>query len=389
MTPIGLYIHVPFCVSKCGYCDFYSLAAQNELMDAYTAAVCHSLHDWAVRLGGRPADTLYFGGGTPSLLGAERLCEILRCAKERFSLPPSAEVTLEANPADIESSDDKENLADTLIESARCGVNRLSLGVQSGVADELAALTRRHTLSDVINTVGCARQAGINNLSLDLMMGTPLQTEKSLSVSINFLSRLAPDHISAYLLKIEEGTPFFKNSVALSLPDGDTSADLYLYAVQALLKRGYRQYEISNFSRPGRESRHNLKYWNGEEYLGIGPSAHSFLGGVRFFYPANLSSFIKGAQSSAGSIMDTALPDNIEISGSGGDEAEYCMLRLRLSDGIRFSLYEAKFGKKPDPEIMRKSEKYIRAGLMVLEEDRLRLTPEGFLLSNSILADIL
>lgn len=386
MSNLGLYLHIPFCASKCAYCDFYSFPAPAELLDAYTDALCRELAAWAPVCRSFQVDTVYLGGGTPSLLGGRRLARILERAAAGFSIAPGAEITLEANPAD--------DLRPTLQAAAAAGVNRLSLGVQSGRQKELDFLGRRHTPADVRRTVADAAAVGISNLSLDLMLAIPGQTIESLESSIEFLTGLSPAHISAYLLKIEEGTPFYRRRDALPLPDEDTAADMYLLAVRELARRGYRQYEISNFARPGRESRHNLKYWKGEPYLGLGPAAHSYLSGRRFFYPRDVEGYIEGRGGSLDiweklglDAPPAALPPLDE--GPGGEPAEYAMLRLRLAEGLDFSLFAARFGRPPAAGLTERAARYVRAGYMRRENGRLCFTPEGFLLSNPILADLL
>ena len=387
MAPIGLYLHIPFCASKCAYCDFYSFAASEETMDAYASALCRELAAWG-RLAGGPVDTVYFGGGTPSLLGGGRLARILETADRCFPFVAGAEVTLEANPASAPA----DGLAQTLRAARAAGVNRLSLGVQSGNPDELAVLGRRHSLSDVRRTVADARAAGIENISLDLMLAVPGQTPESLSASVDFLTGLSPAHISAYLLKIEEGTPFAARRKTFTFPDDDAAADLYLQAVKELGRRGYGQYEISNFARPGFESRHNLKYWNGEPYLGLGPAAHSFFNGCRFYYPRNVKNYISaagdpGVWKKLGLAPGGPCPPLWE--GPGGDPSEYAMLRLRLTAGLDFAAFREKYGRPPHASLFARAEKFLRAGYLTLDDARLAFTPAGFLLSNPILADLL
>lgn len=363
MTPTGLYLHVPFCVCKCAYCDFYSFSASQEMMDAYTDRLCADIAAAAERLG-RSADTLYLGGGTPSLLGGERIARIVETARAHFGLA-GAEITLEANPAD--------DLAQTLTLAARAGVNRLSLGVQSGVEKELRALGRRHTCDDVRRTVADARAAGIENISLDLMLGIPNQTAESLTRSIEFLTDLSPTHISAYLLKIEPNTPFGRKTPE-DLPDEDAATDLYLQAVGALTAKGYAQYEISNFARDGKVSRHNTKYWIGAPYLGLGPAAHSMLNGRRFYFPADLARYLGG---------EAPIPD-----GDGGGKEEYVLLRLRLCAGVEFAEYRKLYGEIP-AQAAKRMRLYADAGYAVLNDTHFALTPRGFLLSNTIIADLL
>ena len=385
MQDIGLYIHVPFCASKCAYCDFYSFAGSPALMDAYTDALLRELDVWGAG-GNLRADTVYFGGGTPSLLGGERLARILERAAACFSLSANAEVTLEANPAD--------HLGPTLEAAGRAGVNRLSLGVQSGEPAELAVLGRRHSLDDVARTAEDAARAGIRNLSMDLMLALPGQTLEGLDRSIEFLAGFEPQHVSAYLLKIEEGTPFFDRREDLCLPGEDQAADMYLAAVEGLEKGGWRQYEISNFARPGRESRHNLKYWNAEPYLGLGPSAHSFLQGMRFYYSRDVKAYLDGGPDRDRVLERLGMkgegrPSPPLLEGEGGGPAEYAMLRFRLAAGLDFAAFAARYGRPPHPGLARRAERYLGAGFMRRTPNGLALTPTGFLLSNPILADVL
>lgn len=370
VEPIGLYIHVPFCLSKCPYCDFYSYAASNEAMDAYTAAVERALADWAARIG-VPADTLYIGGGTPSLLGGARLARLVEAARRGFGLR-DAEITLEANPAD--------DLDETLRAFAAAGGSRLSLGMQSADPDELRLLGRRHTTADVERAVRDAVRAGLDNLSLDMMLGLPGQRPETVERSVAVCRELGASHVSAYLLKIEPGTPFAARE--LCLPDEDGAADLYLAAAGALEARGYAQYEISNFSRPGRESRHNLKYWDLQPYLGIGPAAHSLLSGRRFAYPRDTAAFLRGeppvSEQPAG--REAAIREN--------SPEEYLMLRLRLTAGLRADGFAARFGF-PLPARWRQRAARLPAALVTADAEGIRLTREGFLVSNAVIARLL
>lgn len=382
---LGLYIHVPFCVSKCPYCDFYSLPRSpcpgsqaasvsgwdEETLDAYTGAVERALDQWADRLPGERADTLYFGGGTPSLLGGKRLALLIRRAEDRFGLR-GAEITLEANPAD--------NLAETLRAFAAAGGNRLSLGMQSANGEELRRLSRRHSPADVERTMEDARRAGIRNRSLDMMLGLEGQTAALVERSAAVCRELGADHVSAYLLKIEEGTPFAARRAAMDLPDEDQSAALYLAACEALDRLGYHQYEISNFAVPGRESRHNLKYWTGQAYLGLGPAAHSFVGGRRFYYPRDLAGFLEGnlpAEENPG-------PDAV---GEGTPE-EFLLLRLRLTEGATEAAFREAF-HGPLPALWRQRADTLPGHLVISDDAGIRLTREGFLLSNAIIARLL
>lgn len=362
-TPVGLYVHIPFCDGKCPYCDFYSVAPDDEVRRRYTDALCREIE----RYPSLAADTVYFGGGTPTLFGDEHLSRILSHLSEHYHLSPDAETTLEMNPrtADLPM----------LSRLRRSGFNRISIGVQSCIDPELRALGRRHTFADARQAVAYARQAGFENTSLDLMLGIPGQTADSLRRSIDLLCSLEPEHISAYILKIEPNTPFARMDLRSCLPDDDTQAELYELASALLRERGYRQYEISNFARPGFESRHNLKYWSCEEYLGFGPSAHSFYKDRRFFYPRDLEGFIASPHT--------------EEDGEGGGGEEYAMLRLRLADGLTYSGWQTRFGSELPQDYITRALPLAQAGLLVVDQTGIRLTPKGFLVSNEIIGRLL
>jgi oxygen-independent coproporphyrinogen-3 oxidase len=364
-NPIGLYIHVPFCDGKCPYCDFFSLRGSEAAMDEYTDCIIDRIKSDSARVG-RTADTLYFGGGTPSLLGGKRITRIVEAARSAFVLE-NAEITVEANPGG--------DLLDFFREVAAAGVNRISLGLQSANENELRLLGRRHTAKDAAKAVEAARSAGIANISLDLMLAVQEQTEESLAHSIRFCSNLGAEHVSAYLLQLEPHTLYWKEKEALRLPDEEETAERYLFACRELERLGYRQYEISNFARPGRESRHNLKYWRCEEYLGLGPSAHSFLDGKRFHFERSLRGFLNGGEP----VQD----------GPGGDFEEFAMLRLRLAEGLTDEACRAWFGKRIPERVKKAALLYESGGLTACGESGFRLTPRGFLLSNLLTAELL
>ncbi len=360
----GLYLHIPFCKSKCPYCDFFSGKGCETDFDNYCAILKNKLKFWSEQTK-RPVATVYFGGGTPSVLGTERLCDLLNHVKECFAIAQNAEITLEVNP------DSGKNLDFLKLKTA--DFNRVSIGLQTAVELELKALGRIHSTDDARQTVRKAHAAGIDNLSLDLMMGIPLQTIYSLKESIDFCASLGVKHISSYLLKIEESTRFFTQRDSLRVANEDEQADLYLFAVDYLGSLGFRQYEISNFAVDGFESRHNRGYWECREYIGIGPSAHSFFEGERFFYGKSMEEFAAG------------IPRK---DGKGGNEEEYIMLALRLKSGLRFQNYRTRFQKEVSPTLITKTEKYVKMGLMERDSERVCFTPQGFLLSNSILCDL-
>ena len=364
MKNIGLYLHIPFCRSKCPYCDFYSMRADESTKKRYVTVLKNRISAEMTECG-RKADTLYIGGGTPSVLGADALSEIVNFAKP--FLTNNAEITVECNPFGLDG--------DFFRVLNSSGVNRISMGLQSANDEERRILGRLSNRETVQNAVLSAQKSGIENISLDVMLGIPNQTEKSLRETLDFCLSLCVPHISSYILKLEENTLFFKKQKELNLPDDDLVADMYLQVGEALKNNGIFQYEISNYSKKGFESRHNLKYWHCEEYLGLGPSAHSFIGGKRFYFDRDLSAFLDSAP---------PIPD-----GSGGDFTEYAMLSLRLCEGLQNEKTLKRFGHQIPNEIIKKSHKFIENGYMNFDGNTLSLTQKGFLISNTILSTIL
>ena len=364
---LGLYIHIPFCKAKCAYCDFYSLAHSEEKMDAYTAALLRHLEEVAPRAAGMQVDTVYFGGGTPSYLGTARLIRILQTVQRRYDVSRDAEITLEANP---DSAGDWRALR----KLRRAGFNRLSLGVQSTDDELLRRIGRVHTYEQVQQAVTAARKAKLTNLSLDLIYGLPGQTMEDWQRTLADAVALGPEHLSCYGLKLEEGTPLWQQRQALTLPDDYAQAEMYLYTVAALSEAGYGQYEISNFARAGRESRHNLKYWRMQEYAGFGPGAHSDFGGVRYGYVRDLDAYIAGRLVLA----------EAETDGTLARDFEYVMLSLRTAEGIDRRTFENRYRQRFEA-MERLFVQYEQAGLAQRTEGGWRLTPRGFLVSNSII----
>lgn len=362
----GLYIHVPFCASKCDYCDFYSFVPEEKETDSYLSAVLSSVEKWGARVDGS-FDSIYFGGGTPSFFGGEKISAIIKKIYECFEIDNDCEITVECNPSSV-----TENL---MLNLSEAGVNRISMGVQSAVSSERKQLGRKSNCAQVETAIELAKKYGITNISLDLMLGIPLQTMQSLDESLDFIIKSEVKHVSAYMMKIEEGTPLHRNRDKLSFPDEDMVCDMYLHAIERLKNAGLMQYEISNFAVPGFESRHNLKYWNCEEYLGIGPAAHSFIGGKRFCYKRDISSFLGGGEP--------------EADGTGGDEEEYIMLKLRLKKGLVNSEYAARFGKGIPDECWARAKKLEKLGLVQVTDDSISLTEKGFLLSNSVICEMI
>ena len=365
MKNIGLYLHIPFCKSKCPYCDFYSFSGKDSQKDEYTKVLNERILSSISTLQSK-GDTLYIGGGTPSFLGSKNLKTLVKTCKTDF-LTDDAEITVECNPYGLD-----EDFFKTLY---NCGVNRISMGLQSAIDSERRILGRLSDRKQVENAVKTAQNVGFNNITLDVMLGIPNQTEKSLNETLDFCISLGVPHISAYMLKLEENTHFYKNQHKYNFPDDDLTADLYLQMCETLENQGIMQYEISNFAKKGFESRHNLKYWHCEEYLGLGPSAHSFMDGKRFYFDRAFNEFMN---------------DNSPVQdGVGGDFTEYAMLVLRLVEGLSETKVFERFGHKIPKEIYDNSKIFIDNGYMTTDENGLRFTRKGFLMSNTILAEIL
>ncbi|MBR3640398.1 MAG: radical SAM family heme chaperone HemW [Oscillibacter sp.] len=374
--PLGLYVHVPFCKSKCAYCDFYSLAAAEDRMDDYADALCAHLAEVSAFAAAHLVDTVYFGGGTPSYFGEKRLTHVLKTIRRRFSVSRDAEITLEANPDSARDVRELQKLR-------RAGFNRLSLGMQSASDEELRAVGRVHTAEQTAQAVAAARKAGFQNLSLDLIYGLPRQTLGRWKENLAAAVALSPEHLSCYGLKVEEGTPLFAVRERADLPNDDAQAEMYLFAVDFLRANGYEQYEISNFARPGFASRHNLKYWRLEEYVGFGPAAHSDFGGVRYAYEKDLDAYVAGARGGA-----FRFSESTEIPPRERD-TEWIMLGLRTTFGLDPKDYEARFRRRFDPCFLPFLRRCEEAGYAENADGRWRLTPRGFLVSNRIIRAML
>ncbi|HWP51427.1 MAG TPA: radical SAM family heme chaperone HemW [Clostridia bacterium] len=357
----GVYLHVPFCIAKCPYCDFYSQHGNDVNYDHYLATMLRAIDAFK---GEFDADTIYFGGGTPVLLGADRLIVLLDAVRHRFGYNQT-EVTLEANPCSVDEL--------MLCRLAKGGFNRISFGVQSMNDATLRILGRRHSANRAAEMIWAASRAGFKHISADLMVAVPGQRIEEIDASVSALAALPIDHLSAYLLKIEPGTFFAKRYAD---PDEDFAADCYLELVRSCARHGFDQYEISNFSKDkNAQSQHNLKYWRCQPYLGIGPAAHSFYNGRRFYFPRNLATFL-----SARNPWDTTVDD-----GPGEDEDERLMLGLRLSEGICYN----NLSDSSVDRIKEKAPPLSHAGLVTFNDTGIALTTQGFLLSNMVIAALL
>ncbi len=367
---LGLYLHIPFCKSKCRYCDFCSFPHRDaETVEAYCRALESEIVEYGERFGAYTVNTVYFGGGTPTFLPAERLAALFETVTRHFSLSEDAEITTECNPATA----DEEGL--TILRST--GFNRLSIGAQSLDDRELRFLGRIHSAEDFRTTFAAARRAGFDNISADLMFGIPAQTRGTFARTLADMCALAPEHLSVYGLQIEEGTPFAAVRGELPLPDEDTEREMYTDAVAFLAAHGYGRYEISNFSRPGRESRHNLRYWKRLDYLGMGLSACSCLGEERFSDTDDMARYLAGNRS--GTREKVSRHDCL---------CEAVMLEMRLECGCDFDALAERFGM--DANRYRDAlAVYEKNGFVRKTASGYAFTDRGISVSNTILADIL
>lgn len=372
---LGIYIHIPFCRSKCDYCDFYSLAGRDDRMDQYQKALLSHIKETAPLAQDFPVDTIYIGGGTPSYYGAKRLKELLGVIRKLYQVEKDAEVTVECNPDSVDVK--------SLKILRKAGVNRLSMGMQSAIACELERIHRIHTPQQVNEAATAARKAGFTNLSLDLIYGLPGQTMDSWKATVEHALSLIPQHLSCYGLKVEEGTPLAARvAQGEVLPDDDQQADLYLWTVGRLERAGYPQYEISNFAKPGFASRHNLRYWLTQPYIGFGPGAHSDFGGRRYSFVRDLDAYIQGVLQGGDIIDESEIIPKRERCG------EYLMLRLRTVQGINEQEYRSTYFMDFAP-LQARLEQFRAQGWAEQTDGRWHFTPKGFLLSNQLIGDLL
>lgn len=372
---LGIYIHIPFCASKCSYCDFYSLAGCDHLMPEYQQALIAHLEESAQAIRNYEVDTVYFGGGTPSFYGADKLVEILNILKLNGNLRLDAEVTVECNP---------DSISPTAMKLLRQeGVTRLSIGVQASDNNLLKLIGRRHNFQQAKKSVMDARLAGFDNVSVDLMYGLPSQTKRDWADTLAKIVELHPEHISCYGLKLEEGTPMYRDyNGSPILPDDDEQADMYSYAAEMLERYGYRQYEISNFSAPGFESRHNLKYWNLDDYMGFGPGAHSCVGTLRYSFVRDLRQYIAGIG------RDMSIIDEYENIDPLERAVEYIMLGMRTSRGISERDYRVRCQCDWRP-IVRALRAFAEKGWAEETNGRWHFTVPGYLISNTLIGIML
>ena len=373
---LGIYIHIPFCASKCGYCDFYSLAGCEDRMPTYQKSLIDHLLESAPSIRNYEVDSIYFGGGTPSFYGAERILELFDVLKLNGNVRTDTEVTVECNPDSMNYKD--------LVSLREEGVNRLSIGVQATQDDLLRLLERRHTWPQAQAAFAVARRAGFENISVDLMYGLPTQNKRDWAETLSQVVELHPEHVSCYALKLEEGTPMavaYHNSPLI--PDEDEQADMYSYAAQMLERYGYKQYEISNFAAQGFESRHNLKYWRLDDYMGFGPGAHSSVGNLRYSFVKDLQRYTYGVS------RKTSIIDEYEVIDPLERSVEYLMLGMRTNRGIEEEEYRTRCQSDWIP-VHRVLKAFQEKGWAVEEENgRWHFTVSGFLISNTLIGILL
>ncbi len=377
--PLGLYIHIPFCKSKCDYCDFCSFVPNNKgVVEHYTDALILQMEDWSSRCRNYGIDSVYIGGGTPTYLDIKRIARIIDAAYRNFKIDKNAEFTVECNPATAD--------LEYLRKLRRLGANRLSIGCQSSHANELKALGRIHSYEQFVTCFNDAREAGFDNISVDLMYGIPEQTPESFTETLTAVSSLGPEHISLYALKIEENTPFCAMKDKLALPGEEAEYDMYNHAVEYLKIRGYDRYEISNFCREGTASLHNLKYWHCDEYLGLGAGAHSYFEDERFSTTRVVRDYIDGLEIIG---TDINIVDSSEKIDSAKCMDEYVMLGMRLAEGIIISEFENRFHTSFAEKYGVRFDEFIEGGFIEKDEISYRFSSTGMFVSNYILSSVL
>lgn len=375
MNGLGLYVHVPFCVKKCTYCDFNAYSGLGDLAAGFVDSVVAEIESAPER--GRPAQTCFFGGGTPTYLSASQIARILSALRVSFAFAPDSEITSEANPSTID--------AGKFAAMREAGFNRLSIGVQAFDDRLLAAIDRTHTAREAEDAIRVARRAGFENVSLDLMFGLPTQTRADWEASLDRAIGLETQHISVYALTLEPGTRFERLHAGGNLPLPNEADELWMYerAIERLSAAGFEHYEVSNFARPGFQSRHNLVYWHNREYRGFGPGAVSFVGGRRWTnekFPARYNRKV-------GDRVDLTL-DSEELDTVGA-LAETLMVGLRLRDGIPLDPLRKRFGVDPVTHFAGVIENLVRKGWLDVAPDRLRLTHQGLLFANDVSIEFL
>jgi oxygen-independent coproporphyrinogen-3 oxidase len=394
MTEYSLYFHIPFCAHRCAYCDFNTYAGQENSIPAYVEALCqeiqsvgNSLVRVRERAGGEGSvGTIFFGGGTPSLLTAAQFQAIFQAIHAHFDVSPGAEISLEANPGTVS--------LEGLQALRQVGFSRISYGVQSANPEELRLLERIHSYSDVVDVVRWSRRAGFDNLNLDLIYGLPEQTLASWQRTVRLIAGLRPEHLSAYALTIEHGTPFGRWAAKglLPIPDPDLAAEQYEWLAEFLAAQGYEQYEISNWSLPGRQCRHNLQYWRNLNYLGLGAGAHGYAHSVRYSNVLRIKTYIDRLNTASLNTdsLNTAFPlspatVNQHANTPREDMQETMLTGLRLTEeGVSAAVFHRRFGLELREVFGKEIDPLEKNGLLTWAGETLRLTERGRLLGNRV-----
>ena len=376
--PLGLYIHIPFCVQKCKYCDFLSAPADDTAKKRYADALCKEITGYKELTKDYELATIYFGGGTPSILDVSLTEQILDTVRNCFAVKQAAEITLEVNPGTAS--------LEKLKRYIELGINRLSIGVQSAKEKELALLGRIHTFEEAKQTVLWAREAGFTNISLDLMSALPNQSLEDYKENVEAVLALNPEHISSYSLIVEEGTPFYGQYAEgapkeSELPDEETDRAMYAYTKERLVQAGYHRYEISNYAKPGFESRHNSSYWVGTEYLGVGLGASSLFTNARYHNETDLLTYMEE--------MEAGKDVRREIERLVPEEQmeEFMILGLRMMRGVSRAEFQKRFGTPIETVYGSALKKLERQGLLALEGDTISLTDTGIDVSNQVFVE--
>ena len=377
MNSLGLYLHIPYCLHKCGYCDFNSHPENQAEAEVYISALLAEIDHYAVKLKEKKVPTVFFGGGTPTILPPDHLDKILGRVKNRFDLTQNCEISIEANPATVE--------CETLEQIRLSGFNRISIGVQSFDAEELKLLERVHSQEEIHTTVDRARQAGFNNLSLDLMFSLPGQSPEKWKSHLQQAVNKKPDHLSAYGLTIEPATSFFKMQERglLQLPHEDIQLEMLETTIGFLQSAGYEHYEISNYAKPGYECQHNLNYWNNGEYLGLGAGASSYLNGERFKNINLPSRYIREVQVGGTAVESTERLEPLHAMG------ETIMLGLRQLKGISIENFENRFQVSFNTVYGKVLAPLLEERLITLNQNRMALSRKGLFIADSVILKFL
>ena len=388
---MGLYVHIPFCAEKCGYCDFYSVKSGEKIHELYVDALVKQMKECSLPVKENMIDTVFIGGGTPTCIDIDLLLKVIKNIKSFFGLSKTVEFTVEANPKTVDLKE--------LKKLYKAGVNRLSIGLQSADDKELRMLSRIHNYADFEECYENARTAGFKNISVDVMYGIPGQNSKSFYETLKKVTRLKPEHLSAYGLKIEPNTLFYKNyeKIQKYLPPEDDERNMYFICREFLERGGYNQYEISNFAKSGYECRHNLKYWNCEEYIGLGTGAHSYFSNCRFSFKKDIKEYIKNFNYDENKLQKFDVFDHEKYSlfdeyaeiKPGERIGEYIMLGLRLKSGIDKNKFAKLFRADFDVLYYNKIAPFIESGHIVQTNEGYAFSPDGMFVSNYILSRII